>query len=59
LFGRDFRADVLGRAAQREPPRVLELLGEAATMRIVAPVADEPGLWRFGHTLVRETLVEA
>jgi tetratricopeptide (TPR) repeat protein len=58
LFGRDFQADALARASGLGASHLLEVLEEAASARIVGPLADDPGRWRFTHALYFETLAE-
>lgn len=58
FFGREFGAAALARASDVDVARVLALLDEAATARIVAPEAD-PSRWRFTHAIFGEVLAQA
>ena len=58
LLGREFDARVLARAFAVDVDTALALLDEAATARIVAPVPDTVGRYRFTHALVAGTLEE-
>jgi hypothetical protein len=56
-FGREFRFEVLLRAAEIEPPRILDVLGQAIAARILTELPDRPGHYRFTHALLVEALV--
>jgi DNA-binding CsgD family transcriptional regulator len=58
VLGRDFGLRVLQPASGLDPGRLLELLEEAETARIVGAVPGRLGRWRFAHALVREVLYE-
>jgi DNA-binding CsgD family transcriptional regulator len=58
VLGRDFQLPALEPATGLDPARLLELLEEAETARVVAAVPGELGRWRFAHALVREVLYE-
>jgi predicted ATPase len=58
VLGRDFQLPALEPATGLDPARLLELLEEAETARVVAAVPGGLGRWRFAHALVREVLYE-
>jgi class 3 adenylate cyclase len=58
VIGREFDLRVLARAGELSEDRTLELLEQAEDARIVAGVEGAPGVYRFCHALVRETLYE-
>jgi len=59
LFGRDFRLDVVARAAAAPVATILAHVDEAVTARVAAVHPGEPGRYRFTHALFGETLAEA
>ncbi|MEN8182039.1 MAG: AAA family ATPase [Myxococcota bacterium] len=63
VIGREFDVPLLARVCEQPPARVLDLLDEAESARIVVPAVGghrtpSPGCFAFGHALVRETLYE-
>ena len=58
VLGRDFQLPALEPATGLDPARLLELLEEAETARVVAAVPGGLGRWRFAHALVQEVLYE-
>jgi DNA-binding winged helix-turn-helix (wHTH) protein/tetratricopeptide (TPR) repeat protein len=63
VVGREFDVPVLERVCELPAGQVLDLLDEAESARIVAPVATSshpapPGRYAFSHALVRETLYD-
>jgi hypothetical protein len=58
LLGREFRVEVLARAAALEPTKILELLDDAGAAGIVTEVPHEPGRYRFSHALLAEALID-
>jgi hypothetical protein len=58
VVGREFGLDALERIADLEAERLLEVLEEAVTARVVEEVPQAIGRYRFAHTLIRETLYE-
>ena len=56
VAGRDVDLDILTSAAGLPEEDVLDALDEAEEARLLAPVADAPGRYRFSHALVRDTL---
>jgi hypothetical protein len=56
-FGREFRFEGLMRAAELEPPAILDLLGQAIAARILTELPEQPGHYRFTHALLVEALV--
>ncbi|MGH7821751.1 MAG: ATP-binding protein, partial [Candidatus Binatia bacterium] len=58
VLGREFALDALGRAADLEQERLLEVLDEALTARVVEESPQAVGRYRFSHALVRESLYE-
>src|SRR5262249_15352443 len=57
-FGREFRFEALMRAAELDPTRILDLLGQAIAARILTEVPDKPERYRFRHALLVEALVD-
>jgi tetratricopeptide (TPR) repeat protein len=57
LFGREFHAGVLARASGDPVDAVVAILDEALAARIVEPISDVHGCYRFAHALFGETLV--
>ncbi|MEO6030126.1 MAG: AAA family ATPase [Candidatus Binatia bacterium] len=58
VLGREFDLPVLERVAEMPGDRVLELLDEAVSARLVIPHAADAARYFFAHALVRETLYE-
>ncbi len=58
IVGRDFDLDVLERATRIPRDSLLDLLEAAATASLVQEADDEPGRYRFAHSLVQRTLYE-
>ena len=58
VLGRDFDLPALAGLAGEPADRLLEPLGDAIALGLVAPVAGHPGRYRFAHVLMRETLYE-
>ncbi len=58
VIGRDFEAAVLRRCAACSEDRVLELIEEALSARLLQAIPGSLGRYRFSHALVRETLYE-
>jgi predicted ATPase len=58
VIGRDFTLSVLERVAESPRTRILELLDEAASARVVNRPAAAPASYGFSHALIRETLYE-
>ena len=58
VLGREFRLDALARLGGLPGDQLLDLLDEAMTERIVGDVPGSPGLLRFGHALIRDTLYD-
>ncbi len=58
VIGREFGVTVLERVSRTPGDRLLEVLEDAVSARILHPVAATPGRYGFAHTLVRETLYE-
>src|SRR5262249_51181608 len=59
VIGRDFRLDILAEADSAEASGVhqrLEWLAEAEIARLIAPLPDTPGHYRFTHGLIQQTL---
>jgi DNA-binding CsgD family transcriptional regulator len=54
--GREFSLGVLGRVSGLDADRLLALIEEAETARVIVPVAETLDRYRFGHALIRETL---
>jgi len=58
VVGRDFELRVLQPATGLPADRLLALLEEAESARVVGAVPEALGRWRFAHALVREVLYE-
>jgi DNA-binding CsgD family transcriptional regulator/tetratricopeptide (TPR) repeat protein len=58
LVGASFGLEFLARASGAEPERVLGLLDEAVSARLLDELPEQPGWFRFPHALVQETLSE-
>jgi tetratricopeptide (TPR) repeat protein len=58
VVGRDVQLDLLVRATDRDVEAVLDDLDPAIVHRLLAPVADRPGVFRFSHALVREVVAD-
>jgi tetratricopeptide (TPR) repeat protein len=58
VLGRAFDLTVLERVAEMSGDRVLELLDEAVTARVLVPHAADSARYFFAHALVREALYE-
>ncbi|MCA9831703.1 MAG: DUF2791 family P-loop domain-containing protein, partial [Dehalococcoidia bacterium] len=56
VAGREFRLGVLAEVAGKDEEAVLDLLDEAVSARVVDE-GDRPGLYRFHHALMQETLL--
>jgi DNA-binding CsgD family transcriptional regulator/tetratricopeptide (TPR) repeat protein len=54
VIGRGFDLETTGTVVERSGAYLLDLIGEAESARIIAPVS--PGEYRFSHALIRETL---
>jgi hypothetical protein len=57
VLGREFELRVLDRMRDGADPVPIEEIDAAVAARLVAPVASAPGVLRFAHALVRETLL--
>src|SRR6185369_9926026 len=64
VLGREFRVAELRELAELDVARLLEVLAEAADVRIIMPSSDvgaaggAPRRYAFAHALIRETLYE-
>ncbi len=58
VVGREADLDLLVRAADQDVEALLDDLDPAIVHRLVAPVADRPGTFRFAHALVREVVAD-
>ncbi len=58
VVGREVELDLLVRAADRDVEAVLDDLDPAIVHRLLAPLADRPGTFRFSHALVREVVAD-
>jgi class 3 adenylate cyclase len=56
VIGRDFSLSLLARVEEDEVQGVIDRLDEAEEARIVTEMPGRPGIFRFTHALVRETL---
>ena len=59
VIGREFGLSILCRAVGDQREAILDALDEAEATRIIAPVPDAPGRYRFTHVMIRETLYDA
>jgi class 3 adenylate cyclase/tetratricopeptide (TPR) repeat protein len=58
VIGRDFSLSLLTQAAEESLEEALDRLDEAEEAGIVAEAPGNPGLFRFTHALIRESLYE-
>jgi DNA-binding SARP family transcriptional activator len=58
VMGREFELDALTRLSGLAPEELLEALDEAMSERILGDLPGSPGLLRFGHALIRDTLYD-
>jgi class 3 adenylate cyclase len=56
VIGRDFDVAVLGRVSELPEERLLDVLDEALSARVIGEVPETARRYRFSHALVRETL---
>lgn len=58
VLGREFDVHVLQRASRLSPGRLLELLGDATAVGVVAEVSQSRRRYAFAHEVTRETLYD-
>jgi DNA-binding SARP family transcriptional activator len=58
VLGREFRVDALAQLTGLSPDRVLDVLDEPMTERVLEEVPGVRGRLRFAHALIRDTLYE-
>jgi predicted ATPase len=58
VMGREFRLDALARLSELSRDELLDVLDEAMAERVLGDVPISPGLLRFGHALIRDTLYD-
>jgi eukaryotic-like serine/threonine-protein kinase len=58
ILGREFRLDVLERLSELRADRLLDLLDEAVSARLLSGVPGSLGRLRFAHALIRDTLYD-
>ena len=58
VLGRELRLDALERLSDLDSDRLLDVLDEAVTERLLSAVPGGLGRLRFAHALIRETLYE-
>jgi hypothetical protein len=58
VIGREFGAPLLARIAELPDRAVLEWLASAVRVRVVDQLDDQPGCYRFHHSLIRQTLYD-
>ncbi|MGH9263839.1 MAG: BTAD domain-containing putative transcriptional regulator, partial [Acidimicrobiales bacterium] len=58
VIGRDVDLGLLAAASGRDLDACLDDVEPAVLHRLLAPVTDQPGVYRFAHALVREVVVD-
>jgi len=58
VIGREFDLDLLAQVSPTDGDKTSALLAQAATPRIVEPIAGDSNRYRFAHMLIRDTLYE-
>ncbi len=58
VLGRDFASGQLSRVSGVERDRLLDALGEAVSAHVLAESPENPGVYVFGHALIRQTLYD-
>jgi tetratricopeptide (TPR) repeat protein len=58
VLGHEFAIAILSEVSDVPPDRLLDLIGEAVSARVLAEVPDVPATFRFSHALVREAVYE-
>jgi DNA-binding CsgD family transcriptional regulator/tetratricopeptide (TPR) repeat protein len=58
VIGREFDVAMVARVGELGGGPILELLEQAEAARVVTPIADVPGRYRFAHAIIRETLYD-
>jgi DNA-binding winged helix-turn-helix (wHTH) protein/tetratricopeptide (TPR) repeat protein len=58
VVGREFSVALLVRVTGIESDKLLELLGEALAAQVIVETGEAPGLYAFGHALIRQTLFD-
>src|SRR6185295_5357705 len=58
VIGREFGVPLLARVAELPDRAVLESLASAVRVRAVDQLDDQPGCYRFHHSLIRQTLYD-
>src|SRR5271156_369554 len=56
IIGKEFEASLLATVSKSDASTCMNLLDEAAEHRIINPVRDSPGSYRFSHAMIRETI---
>jgi DNA-binding SARP family transcriptional activator len=58
VLGREFDLSALERVSEVSGDQLLDVLDEAARERVVTAVPGQPGLMRFAHVLIRDTIYD-
>jgi class 3 adenylate cyclase len=59
VIGRDFDAELLGRALSVRDNELIDMLEAAESAALVRETSDQPGHYSFAHALIQHTLYEA
>jgi class 3 adenylate cyclase len=59
VIGRDFDAELLGRALSVRDDELIDMLEAAASAALIREMSDQPGHYSFAHALIQHTLYEA
>ena len=58
VLGHEFSVAILSEVSDVAPDRLLDLIGEAVSARVLTEVPEGPATFRFSHALVREAVYE-
>ncbi len=59
VIGRDFDAELLGRALSVRDDELIDMLDAAASAALIREISEQPGQYSFSHALIQHTLYEA
>jgi class 3 adenylate cyclase len=59
VIGRDFDAELLGRALSVRDDDLIDMLEAAASAALIREASDQPGHYSFAHALIQHTLYDA